>query len=189
MIKQPTLSLARAGPGQGWLQRVGINLGAPGDRTATDGTLWLEYPIVSGDSSPVIMAAAGNDVENFRRHASAVSGASPAWVAASGVRNMNLLSILLKHTAGAGSEPTYTVRLHFAEPDDIEVGQRVFDVGIQGQTVLKDFDVVDQAGGRLCGVMREFPNVNLNGFLTITLTPKAGQEYGPILAGVELIAE
>ena len=35
------------------VRRVGINLGAPGDRKADDGTLWLEYPSVGG-SSPTV---------------------------------------------------------------------------------------------------------------------------------------
>ena len=29
---------------EGLSERIGINLGAPGDRRDADGTLWLEYP-------------------------------------------------------------------------------------------------------------------------------------------------
>jgi len=35
------------------VRSVGINFGAPGDRRADDGTLWLEYPIVGGSSPNV----------------------------------------------------------------------------------------------------------------------------------------
>ena len=32
----------------GKIQRIGINLGAPGDRKTRDGTLWLDFPSVGG---------------------------------------------------------------------------------------------------------------------------------------------
>ena len=32
----------------GKIQRLGVNLGAPGDRKTDDGTLWLNYPDVGG---------------------------------------------------------------------------------------------------------------------------------------------
>ena len=38
---------------KGPIQRVGILLGAPGDRKAEDGTLWLEAPSVGGVSPAV----------------------------------------------------------------------------------------------------------------------------------------
>ncbi len=177
----------------GWLQRIGINRGAPGDRRADDGTVWFEYPLVADDSIPVTIAVVGNGMETFRRHASAAQGAGPAWVASSGVRNVNLVSILLQKMTGGEANgqnpPTYTLRLHFAEPDDLAAGERVFDVALQGQTVLKDFDVVKQADGRMRGIVKEFRGVKLMGYLTIALTAKVGQKHGPILSGIELIAE
>lgn len=53
----------------------------------------------------------------------------------------------------------FTVRLHFAEPDDIKPGQRVFDVKLQDKTVLKGFDVVKEAGGVRTALVKEFKNV------------------------------
>src|SRR5688572_278625 len=35
---------------KGQVQRLGVNFGAPGDRKADDGTLWLEYPFTGGVS-------------------------------------------------------------------------------------------------------------------------------------------
>ncbi len=35
------------------IRSIGINLGAPGDRKADNGTLWLEYPVVGGPSPKV----------------------------------------------------------------------------------------------------------------------------------------
>ncbi len=39
------------------------------------------------------------------------------------------------------AETTYTVRLHFAELDEAESGKRIFDVKIQDQTLLEDFNI------------------------------------------------
>jgi len=46
---------------EGRIRRVGINLGAPGDRRTEDGTLWLEHPVVGG-ASPKIEIRVGADV-------------------------------------------------------------------------------------------------------------------------------
>ncbi len=43
-------------------------------------------------------------------------------------------------------EETYTVTLHFAEPNNYVAGDRKFDVVAEGQTIYTDFDVVAQAG-------------------------------------------
>ena len=39
---------------KGTIKRLGINLGAPGDRKDAQGTLWLEYPSVGGKSPAVV---------------------------------------------------------------------------------------------------------------------------------------
>ncbi|TKY49219.1 LRR receptor serine/threonine-protein kinase [Spatholobus suberectus] len=60
----------------------------------------------------------------------------------------------------------YKVKLHFAEIDFSgdhtynSLGKRVFDVSIQGITYLKDFNIVEEAGGVGVGITREF-NVNV----------------------------
>jgi hypothetical protein len=43
-------------------------------------------------------------------------------------------------------EETYTVILHFAEPNNYVTGDRIFDVIAEGETMLDNFDVVAQAG-------------------------------------------
>src|SRR5213080_2766844 len=47
----------------GPVRHVGINLGAPGDRKAADGTLWLEYPSVGGPSPSVGVRHTPGNVE------------------------------------------------------------------------------------------------------------------------------
>ncbi len=84
------------------------------------------------------------------------------------------------------SHKTYTVELFFAEPDEVDVGGRVFTVALQGKEVLSDFDIVKETGGRWRQVMRRFPSVPVEEALAISFTAKTGQ---PLLSGVRLIAD
>ncbi len=51
----------------------------------------------------------------------------------------------------------HTVRLHFAETFWTAAGQRVFNVSINGATVLTDFDIVAAAGATHRAIVKEFP--------------------------------
>ncbi len=171
----------------GPVKRVGINLGAPGCRKAANGTLWLDHPRVGGPAPAVPVKLAPENVEWFRLHASRIEGGLP-WVAASGAKGLRSLTIALDRQGGA--ERPYTVRLHFAEPDEIKTGERVFGVALQGKEVLKDFDVVRAAGGVRRALVKEFRGVRVGGELTLTLTPAASARVAaPILCGVEVVAE
>lgn len=81
---------------------------------------------------------------------------------------------------------TYTVELFFAEPDDIDVGGRVFSVALQGKEVLSGFDIVRETGGRWRHAMRRFPSVAVEEALAISFTAKTGQ---PLISGLRLIAD
>src|SRR4029079_3702055 len=61
------------------IQRVGINLGAPGDHVADNGTLWLEFPGVGGASPAVPVLVTGKRVAYFRHHQAKFAGDLP-WV-------------------------------------------------------------------------------------------------------------
>ena len=63
------------------------------------------------------------------------------------------------------------VRLYFSEPDEIEPGQRVFDIAIQGQEVLRNFDIVKEAGVPNRPIVKEFRKIPVSKDLTLTLTP------------------
>jgi len=83
-----------------------------------------------------------------------------------------------------------SLRLHFAELDDIEPGQRVFDVKVQGKVVLKDFDVIKAAGGRDRAVVKQINNIVAARTLTIELVPKTAKltsATAPILSGIEIL--
>ncbi|PIZ48374.1 MAG: hypothetical protein COY42_06640 [Armatimonadetes bacterium CG_4_10_14_0_8_um_filter_66_14] len=81
-----------------------------------------------------------------------------------------------------------TVRLHFAEVEDAKPGQRVFDVKLQGKTVLTNFDLAKEAGDNRA-VVREFDNVVAARALTIELVPKGSQSEPPVISAVEIATE
>ena len=80
------------------------------------------------------------------------------------------------------------MNLHFVEPDDKKPGQRVFDVAIEGITVLKDFDIAAEARSSHVGIVKKFAGLRAAEFITITLTPVA-PETETIICGIEIRAE
>jgi outer membrane protein assembly factor BamB len=169
---------------KGPIRRVGINLGAPGSRKADNGTLWLEYPPAGGPSPKVAVTTVPARPETFRLHQSQVNGAGLSWVGASGVRGLRSLKIDLG--GKKGETRRYTVRLHFLEPDAVPEGARVFDVAVQGKTVLRRLDVRRKAGGVGRGWVYECKEVVARGEITVALTPAVG---APVLSGVEVVAQ
>jgi malectin (di-glucose binding ER protein)/glycosyl hydrolase family 26 len=65
---------------------------------------------------------------------------------------------------------TYTVDLKFAEVWWTAAGKRVFNVGINGQQVLTNFDILAQAGGANRATDKTFTTSVTNGRLAITFT-------------------
>ena len=171
---------------KGVVQRLGLNLTGAGDRKADDGTLWLEYPSIGGVSPAVKVSTQPASLKTFRRHASVVTGPYN-WVTSSGMKGINELKIELGAMTDA---KRYTVKLYFAEPENVAVGQRLFDIEIEGQKVLTNFDIAKEAGGSLRSIVKEFAGVSARSQLTVRLTPSAGTTLRePVLCGIELIAE
>ena len=77
----------------------------------------------------------------------------------------------------------YRVALHFAEVSEASPGERVFDVKLQGRTVLTALDVVHEAGGRNAALVREFQDIEASDALTLELVPRTARL--PILSAVE----
>ncbi|KAJ8755708.1 hypothetical protein K2173_022701 [Erythroxylum novogranatense] len=94
---------------------------------------------------------------------------------------------------------SYKVRLHFAEimySNDTSfssLGRRIFDVSIQGNQVLKDFNIMEKAGGVGIGIHQDFDNIYVNGSTLeihlywsgkgTTAIPDRGV-YGPLISAI-----
>jgi outer membrane protein assembly factor BamB len=188
------------------VRQIGINFGAPGNRTADNGTLWLEFPPVR---------AKYQDPKSFRHHGSAVEGPYN-WITASGVAGLREVRVRMfiqpgenpssvdafdKHIEqiptfseaqikGAFETPRpYTVRLYFAETEPYELGRRVFDVSLQDRRVLEGFDIAKEAGGTNRTVIREFKGIDIKDDLKVALARAAQSRAEPLLCGIEIIAE
>jgi len=168
--------------------RAGINLGAPGDRTAEDGTLWLDYPSVGGPSPKVAVKLTASSPEYFRLHPEQVASPEDSsvvrWVAASGVEGVETLTIDLNADKKTPQASTYTVKLHFLEPR-LKAGERVFSVKVQSAAAITGLDIAKQAGGIRTPVVHTVDDVKANGLLTISFEASKGV---PVISGVEVIA-
>ena len=112
-------------------------------------------------------------------------GVIAQWVKEAGLSNAEVTQAdgltLLKRS--------YTVRLHFAEPDDVPPGDRLFDVTIQGRKVLKKFDIVKEAGGPNRPVVKEFRGVKVTGALTLSFSAASFRHRDVVLCGMEIVEE
>ena len=121
----------------------------------------------------------------YRRHPSVATG-KHGWIASSGAKGLRELKLKLTK----GEARRYTVRLYFAEPDDIQVGQRIFDVELQGRRVEGNLDILKEAGSPWRTLVKEFKDVEVRGELLLRLTPARNATVRTtILCGLEVVAE
>ena len=183
---------------EGRVRQLGVNFGAPGDRRGESGTMWLEWPSVGGESPSVVVEVEPETAPYYRRHAAAYTGTLP-WVGSSWVGDVDSVTVWLNYRPAAKDKPAvadasksntkYTLRLYFAEPEDLQPGQRVFDVQVEGQPLLTNFDIVKEAGSPRRSIVREFKAIAAQDKLTLTLKSKSAAPYGTLLCGVEVVAE
>jgi beta-galactosidase len=69
----------------------------------------------------------------------------------------------------------YKMTLRFAEPSAAAMGERVFDVKVNGKSLLQRFDIFATAGGKLKGVERSVEVKARNGALVVDFRPVKGQ--------------
>ena len=100
-----------------------------------------------------------------------------------------LRQITLTLTKGEAPPRKYTVRLHFAEMQDIKAGERVFRVAVQGQELPTALDIAKEVGQRT-GLVKQFTGVEVTNELVVTLTPLGQNPVAPpILSGIEVVEE
>jgi len=82
----------------------------------------------------------------------------------------------------------YTVRMHFAEFGNYHPGDRVFNVSLNGQVVLPNFDIIAAAGASNRAVIREFAvTPDSSGTIRIRFTHVSGGDPNAKIDGVEII--
>ncbi len=115
-----------------------------------------------------------------------------------GVTDPAPASVYASYSSGAYFNPmsyamsvpdgTYTIRLHFVEPSQhSSVGSRRFDVRLQGETVLSNFDIHATAGGRYIAVARDFVVTASGGTgIQMSFVERAGYA---ILSAIEILCD
>ncbi len=180
------------------VQNLAINFGPPGDRRDSTGQLWLAYPRPSLPTDRKAMGfslqlqteflqGGGYQTQNSELKTQN-SGQCPAWVFTSYARGLRRCVVPLLGEADAPAD--YTVTLYFADVENEQQGQRVFDIALQGKVVVEGFDIVKEAGGSQRALTRQFQGVKVDRNLEIELIPKGEQasslSQAPILCALQV---
>ena len=165
--------------------RVGVNLGAPGDRRADNGTLWLDCPSEGSPSPDVPVTIDGANTTYLQKHSLLMDSGELPWVGASCVMGATNITATLSRQP---REPRpYTVTLYFAELENAKPGERVFDVELQGKPALESLDIAGEAGVNST-VVKRFPSIPVTETLEVTLIQHDGKRPTTI-SGIEVVAE
>ncbi len=167
------------------IKQLGLNLNAPGDRTSDNNVLWVEYPFVGGASPEISVKIDTVNYFTIRKEPISVSSESTPWISASAVGGIRSLEIKLSKEKET-PVTSYKVNLYFSELEEKRAGERVFDVSIQGNKVLENFDIVLHAGKTNKEIVKSFSGIEAGNTLKIEMDPKMGNT---ILSGIELVEE
>ena len=111
------------------------------------------------------------------------------WVAASAVTGVSEITITLDKNQVI-TDPLYTVRLHFAELEDKAIGERVFDIAVQDQQKMENFDIIKAADGVNRSIVKSFSGIAVEDTLYIRFSPSsATPNSAPLLSGIEILIE
>jgi hypothetical protein len=162
------------------IEKLYANLNAPGDHSDSKGQLWMAYPrpinreFNLGSYLDTSLPIDISGVENgFRYNADSypITGTEEPWLFTSGVEGPLNITIQLSATA----KRNYRVELLFVETETDEVGQRVFDVKIQGRIVLPQLDIAARAGQANHALRQTFEGIAAQEAMTIELVPVQGK--------------
>ncbi len=174
------------------IRHARVNFGVTGDRRDGDGRLWLAFPRPAGLAVPLEIEVSAQG--SYYRHNSddlVVQGTSSPWLYASGCRGLRSATLALFPEGPSElpeAEPkSYTVRLHFAELQDVGPDQRVFDVKLQDAVVLEGLDVVRETVAPNTALVKEFRGIQAANTIKPELVPRTDRE--PIISAIEIYEE
>jgi hypothetical protein len=167
------------------IKQLGLNLNAPGDRTSDNNTLWLEFPAAGGASPEIPVKIDTSGYFEIRKDPISIISENSPWISASAIGGIRSLEITLSKDNHA-PETMYKVSLYFSELENKKPGERVFDVKIQNNKVLDNFDIVNETGRINKEIIKTFTGIAAGKTLTIEMSPENGNT---ILSGIELTEE
>jgi trimeric autotransporter adhesin len=151
-----------------------------------------------GDGAGIAINAGGYAVENFATEMFSAGGFTNShggvMIDTSGVTDPAPQGVYQTEHWGASDwgipnlnpDATYTLRLHFAENTFAAPGKRLFNVILNGEQVLTDFDIFATAGAMSKAVVESFTvRPDENGIVAIQFVPGSADQ--PTICGIELI--
>ena len=151
-----------------------------------------------GDGAGIAINAGGYAVENFATEVFSAGGFTNSHngvvIDITGVTDAAPQGVYQTEHWGASDwaipnlnpDATYTLRLHFAENTFAAPGKRLFNVILNGDQVLTDFDIFATAGAMSKAVVESFTvRPDENGILAIQFVPGSADQ--PTICGIELI--
>lgn len=183
------------------VRHVRLNFGAEGERRDREGNVWLQagrrqhglYQHVESNYTPTWTRYPGvKDFQAFVRRSNvhtAIADTDLDFVFACGERGMQRCVVPL---AGPDEPPgTYLLRLGFCGLPGERVGQRVFAIRVNDETVEESFDAWGAAGAADRAVWREFsvsgrPEVVIE---FVAVKPEPTLDEVPIIAALEVIRQ
>jgi len=193
---QPTSAPVFAAPGPALpVKHLHLDFGGTGDRRDAAGNMWLRLGMPDAHalfpSYPIATEMyEKNDAVQRSAIYTPVEGTDVPFVFATtqiGLKKA-VLPIAAKDGSGGGR---FLVRLGFVALPGEQPGQRVFDVKLNGQTVLESFDAAKEAGKPDVAIWKEFP-LDLADSLTLELMAKSGVDdlaRLPSIAGMQVIRQ
>ena len=137
------------------------------------GNLWLAYPNprtrYSGNHFPdygvkfsmndEILQGMGYFCSDFREVE--IEGTDKSWLFTSGGLGLLKYEVPLINDIMGEKPGIYTVRMGFMAPAGDRKGKRVFDIRLQGDNSLRNFDIVSSAHAQNKAVIREFKHIKV----------------------------
>jgi len=167
------------------IKQLGLKMNAPGDRTSEKNVLWIEFPNAGGTAAGIPVKLDTVNYFTIRKDPVSVVSEDTPWISSSAIGGLRSMEITLSKENEV-PETSYRVNLYFSELENREPGERVFNIKLQGDTVLEHFDIAGEAGKTDKEIIKSFAGIKAGKSLKIDLVPVKGNT---ILSGIELIQE
>jgi len=166
-----------------------VNFNAPGDQMDARGKLWLAWPRPVDPKTVYLIQSVPMEQEGkaggvrLNSDTHSIAATPTPWLYTSGLTGALKFTVHLSD----GQAARYDVALHFAQTEAGPAGRRVFDVKVQGKTVVSRLDIAAAAGGANRALVRELGPVDAKGTLTIELVPIRGK--APLICALEVLRQ
>lgn len=182
-----------------------VNFGAPGDRADRDGQIWYAYPRpvaygrclgdqpygpkVAGPKLPIEEHPGESSAQTWGRNPDwiEIAGTEMPWLVACGLEGQLNLTIRPPQELQDQDVARWRVTLFFCELD-APSSPRVFDVQLQGETVLRGLHVAEAAGGIRKAIARSF-TVEKATTVSLELVSSVSDGPPPSICGLEITAD